>query len=322
MQPTALSTMKAIVVDEYGSPKNARLTDVDTPKVKDGFLLVKMHAAAVNPFDVKIVTGMVKDWVPVEFPYIPGMDGAGEVVDIGGGVRNWRKGDAVLAQFPRGAFAQYALISASDKKLARKPSALDFERAAAIPEAGLTANTMVRAADLKPGETVLIIGATGGLGLFATQLAKAEGVRVVATGKAEDEQYLRQLGADEIIDYAGGDVITQMVQRYPKGIDAVLDVINMGETLLRDAEVLRDSGTLVSSLGGPGQDEFKKNVSVHYIKLTARDGDLEDLARRAAEGKLRVEIGGAYDLAQAPQALADMIDPAKHTRGKLVIHIP
>src|SRR5580704_4075835 len=322
MQPTALSTMKAIVVGEYGSPKNARLTDVDTPKVKDGFLLVKMHAAAVNPFDVKIVTGMVKDWVPVEFPYIPGMDGAGEVVDIGGGVRNWRKGDAILAQFPRGAFAQYALISASDKKLARKPSALDFERAAAIPEAGLTANTMVRAADLKPGETVLIIGATGGLGLFATQLAKAEGVRVVATGKAEDEQYLRQLGADEIIDYAGGDVITQMVQRYPKGIDVVLDVINMGEALLRDAEVLRDSGTLVSSLGGPGQDEFKKNVSVHYIKLTARDGDLEDLARRAAEGKLRVEIGCAYDLAQAPQALADMIDPAKHTRGKLVIHIP
>jgi len=322
MQQTSVSTMKAIVVDEYGPPKNARLADVDTPKVKDDFLLVRMHAAAVNPFDVKIITGMVKDWVPVEFPYVPGMDGAGEVIDIGEGVRNWRKGDAVLAQFPRGAFAQYALISASDKKLARKPAALDFDRAAAIPEAGLTANTMVRAADLKTGQTVLIIGATGGLGLFATQLAKAEGVRVVATGKAEDEQYLRQLGADEVIDYAGGDVITQMVQRYPEGIDVVFDVINMGETLLRDAEVLRESGTLVSSLGGPGQDAFRKNVNVHYIQLTAQDGDLEDLARRAAEGKLRVEIGGRYDLAKAPQALADLLDPAKHTRGKFVINIP
>jgi NADPH2:quinone reductase len=321
MQQTAFSTMKAIVVDEYGPPKNARLTDVDIPKVKDGFLLVRMHAAAVNPFDVEIVTGTVKDWAPVEFPYVPGMDGAGDVIDIGEGVRNWRKGDAVLAQFPRGAFAQYALISANDKKLARKPAALDFERAAAIPEAGLTANTMVRAADFKPGQTVLIIGATGGLGLFATQLAKAEGVRVVATGKAEDEQYLRQLGADEVIDYAG-DVITQMVQRYPKGIDVVLDVINRGETLLRDAEVLRESGTLVSSLGGPGRDAFKKNLNVHYIQLTAEYGDLEDLARRAAEGQLRVEIGGTYDLAHAPQALADLLDPAKHTRGKLVIHIP
>lgn len=322
MQSTAVSTMKAIVVDEYGPPTNARLSDVETPKVKDDLLLVRMHAAAVNPFDVKIVTGAVKDWMPIEFPYVPGMDGAGEVIDIGKGVRDWRKGDAVLAQFPRGAFAQYALISANDKKLARKPAALDFERAAAIPEAGLTANTMVRAANLKAGQTVLIIGATGGLGLFATQLAKAEGVRVVATGKAEDEQYLRQLGADDVVDYSSGDVVTQLVQRYPKGIDAVLDVINMGETLLRDADVLRESGTLVSSLGGPGQDAFKKNVRVHYIQLTAQGGDLADLARRAAEGKLRVEIGGTYDLAQAPQALADLLDPAKHTRGKFVVHIP
>ncbi|HEY1868140.1 MAG TPA: NADP-dependent oxidoreductase [Candidatus Cybelea sp.] len=314
--------MKAIVVDEYGPPKNARLTDVDTPKIKDGFLLVRMHAAAVNPFDVEIITGRVKDWVPVEFPYVPGMDGAGEIIDIGEGIQNWRKGDAVLAQFPRGTFAQYALISANDKKLARKPTALDFERAAAIPEAGLTANTMVRAANLKAGQIVLIIGATGGLGLFATQLAKAEGVRVVATGKAGDKQYMHQLGADEVIDYAGGDVITQMVQRYPKGIDAVLDVVNRGETLLRDAEVLRESGTLVSSLGGPGQDAFRKNVKVHYIQLTAQDGDLEDLAHRSAEGKLRVEIGGTYDLAQAPQALTDLLDPAKHARGKLVINIP
>lgn len=322
MQQTAASTMKAIVVNEYGPPATARLTDVGVPRVKEGFLLVKIHAAAVNPFDVKIITGMVKDWMPVEFPYVPGMDGAGEIVDIGVGIQGWQKGDAVLAQFPGGTFAQYALISASDKKLARKPVALDFERAAAIPEAGLTANTMVRAADLKPGQIVLIIGATGGLGLFAMQLAKAEGVRVVATGRAEDEQYLRQLGADEVIDYGGGDVVTQMVQRYPKGIDVVLDVINMGESLLRDAEVLRESGTLVSSLGGPEQDAFKKNIEVRYIQLTAQDTDLEDLARRAAENKLRVEIGGTYDLAQAPQALSDLIDPAKHTRGKLVIRIP
>ena len=322
MQQTAVSTMKAIVVDEYGPPKNARLADVDTPKVRDDLLLVRMHAAAVNPFDVKIVTGMAKEQVPVDFPYVPGMDGAGEVIEVGDGARNWRKGDAVLAQFPSGAFAQYALISANDKKLARKPDALDFERAAAIPEAGLAANTMVRTADLKTGQTVLIIGATGGLGLFATQLAKAEGVRVVATGKAADEQYLRQLGADEVIDYAGGDVIAQVVQRYPNGIDVVFDVINMGESLLRDAEALRKSGTLVSSLFGPGQDAFKKNVSVHYIQLTAQDGDLENLARRAAEGKLRVEIGRTYALDQAPQALADLLDPAKHTRGKLVIDIP
>jgi NADPH:quinone reductase-like Zn-dependent oxidoreductase len=113
-----------------------------------------------------------------------------------------------------------------------------------------------------------------------------------------------------------------VTQRYPNGIDVVFDVINMGDAVLRDADVLRESGTIVSSLSGPEQDAFKNNVNVRYIQLTAQDGDLEDLARRAAEGKLRVEIGRTYDLAQAPQALSDLLDPAKHTRGKLVIHIP
>jgi NADPH:quinone reductase-like Zn-dependent oxidoreductase len=314
--------MKAIVVDAYGPPQNARYADVDAPKVKDGYLLVRIHAAALNPFDYKLVTGAVKDWVPIKFPYTPGMDGAGEIVDVGGGVEKWRKGDAVLAQFPRGTFAQYALISANDKKLAIKPDALDFKRAAAIPESGLTAKTMVRAADLKPNQTVLVIGATGGVGLFAMQLAKAEGVRVVATGKAEDVQYLRDLGADDVIDYAGGDTIAQTGQRYSGGVDAVFDLINVGESLLRDADVLRESGTLVSTLSGPAQEAFKNNVNVRYIQLTALEGDLEDLAHRAAEGKLRVEVGRMYDLAEVPQALSDFANPAKHTRGKLVISIP
>jgi len=322
MQQTAISSMQAIVVDDYGPPQNARLTDVPIPKVKDGHLLVRMRAAALNAFDYKLVTGMVKDWVPLKFPYIPGMDGAGEVIEIGNGVHDWQVGDAVLAQFPRGAFAQYALISAQDKKLAKKPAALDFEHAAAIPESGLTARTMIRAAELQPGQTVLVIGATGGVGLFATQLAKAAGAHVIATGKAEDAGYLRELGAADIIDYAAGDTITQMVERYPKGIDAVFDLINAGEAVLRDADALREFGTLVSTLSGPGQEAFTKNVKVQYIQLTAHEGDLDDLATRAARGDLRVVIGRIYGLGQAPKALFDFNDPATHTRGKLVLRIP
>lgn len=322
MQHTAISTMKAIVVDAYGSPQSARFADVDVPKVKDGDLLVRMRAAAANPFDYKLVTGMVKDWVPIEFPYIPGMDGTGEIVDVGKDVHDWRTGDAVLGLFPRGTFAQYALISAKSKKLARKPDGLDFDRAASIPEGGLTAKTMMRAADVKAGQTVLVIGATGGVGLFATQLAIIAGALVIATGKAEDASYLRELGVDDVIDYALGDTITQAAQLYPAGVDVVFDLINTGEALLRDAEVLRESGTLVSTLYGPEQGAFKKHVNVHYIQQSAREGDLDDLARRAVDGSLRVEIGRTYDLVQAPQALADLFDRAKHTRGKLVIRIP
>jgi NADPH:quinone reductase len=322
MKQVTVSTMKGVVVNDYGPPENAHVADVEIPKVKDGQLLVRIHAAGVNPFDYKLIMGMAKAWVPLTFPYIPGMDGAGVVAEVGTGVQGWQQGDALLAQFPHGTFAQYALISAKDKKLAKKPDALDFERAAAMPEAGLTAKTMLRAGGVRQGQTVLIVGASGGIGLFATQLAKAGGAQVIATGAAADADYLRRLGADDVIDYKSGDTIAQTRSRHADGVDVVLDVINTGDALIRDAEVLRAGGTIVSSLGGPKQDAFPPGVTVHYIQQTAQDGDLEDLARRAADGTLRVEIGQSYDLSQAAQALADLVDPTKHTRGKLVVRVP
>lgn len=314
--------MKALVVDGYGSPQDARIGQVEVPKVKDGYLLVRIHAAGVNPFDYKLVTGAVKDWVKTTFPYVPGMDGAGEVVEVGDGVQGWNKGDALLGMFVHGgAFAEYALISATEKKLAHKPEHLDFKHAAAMPEAGLTAKTILRAAAISPSQTVLVIGATGGVGLFVTQLLKAEGARVIATGKANDVEYLSDLGAKEVIDYVEGDAIAQVRRRHPQGVDAIVDLINMGDALIKTAEALREGGTLVSTLGGPESSAFPKSVNVRYIQMTAEEGDLDDLAQRAADGSLRVEVGHTYDLAHAAQALTDLMDPAKHARGKFVIRI-
>jgi NADPH:quinone reductase-like Zn-dependent oxidoreductase len=312
--------MKALVVDRYGAPRDARIADVSVPKVQDGYLLVRMHAAGVNPFDYKLVTGAVKDWMPIEFPYIPGMDGAGEVVEVGSGVQGWRKGDALFGMFRGGTFAQYALVRAEEKRLARKPDALDYERAAAIPQSALTALTMVRTADIKPGQRVLVVGATGGLGLFLTQFAKQEGAMVAATGTRDDAEYVRGLGADDVIDYRARDTFAQAQSL--GGFDVILDVVNSGDALLHDAQALRTPGTIVSSLGGPEQSAFPAGVQVHYIQMRARRGDLDDIARRAADGSLRVEIGGTYELSQAAQALADLSDRTKHTRGKLVVRIP
>ncbi len=282
---------------------------------------MRLHAASVNPFDCKIAAGMVKDWFPITFPYVPGMDGAGEVVAVGNGVEGWNEGDAVLAMFRGGAFAEYAQVRATNKAMARKPPSLDYEHAAAIPEVGLTALTMIRAAEIRAGQTALIVGATGGIGLVALQLARAEGARVIATGKAEDLEFLRACGADDVIDYTAGDTFTQVRQRYPKGVDVVLDVVAAGKALLKDAEVLREGGILVSSLGGPDQDAFPNGIKVRYIQMSAQPGDLDYLARLAADGALRIEIARTYDLADAPQALADLMDPAKHTRGKLMLRI-
>ena len=319
MEQTAVSTMKALVADQYGPAQNTSVREMRAPQIKPGFLLVRMHAAAVNPFDYKLVTGAVKDWVPITFPYIPGMDGAGVVADVGDGVEGWRKGDALLGMFPKGAFAQYALISANEKRLARKPDGLDFEHAAALPEASLTALTMLRAANVRAGQKVLIIGATGGLGLFATQLVSAQGADAIATGKAQDVDYLRGIGAKAVIDYGAGDAIVQTRAKYPRGVDTVIDVVNSGDALLHDADALREGGALVSSLSGPEQSAFLNGIRVSYIELTAQKGDLEDLARQAADGKLRVEIGKTYDLSDAGRALSDLGDPAKHIHGKLVV---
>jgi len=180
--------MKALIVDNYGPPQAARIGEIDKPQLKDGSLLVKIHAAGINPFDYKLITGAVKDFMPISFPHVPGMDGAGVVDEIGQGVQGWRKGDALLGMFETGTLAEYALISAKSKRLARKPDALDFVRAAAIPEAGLTATTIVRAANVRHDQSVFVIGATGGLGLFTMQLAKLSGAQLIATGKATDAE--------------------------------------------------------------------------------------------------------------------------------------
>ncbi len=321
MQKTAVSTMKALVFDAYGPPGTGRVRDIAMPKLQPGMVLVRMHAAGVNPFDYKVITGMAKDFMKISFPYVPGMDGSGIVTDVGEGVTGWQKNDALLGMFPRGAFAQYAVIPAAGKRLAHKPDPLDFERAAALPEASLTAKTMLRAAGIQGGQTVLIIGASGGIGLYAVQLAKAQGARVIATGTTDDVDYLRDLGANDVIDYTAGDTIAQVRERYPRGADVILDVVNSGEALVRDVQAMNDGATLVSSLYGPPQGAFPPGITVKYIQMHAEEGDLDDLARRAAHGTLHVEVPQTYDLSEAARALTDLMSKDKHTRGKLVIRI-
>lgn len=315
--------MKALIVDSYGPAQQAQIREIEKPTVKDGQVLVRMHAAAINPFDNKLISGAVKDWVPITFPYVPGMDGAGEIAEVARDVTLWKPGDAVFGMFGLGgAFAEFATVGAGDARLARKPDALDFLHAAALPEAGLTTMTILRAADLKPGQRVLIVGATGGIGLFATQLAKARGAHVIATATPGDEDYVRSLGAEEVVDYTSGDPIAEVRRRHPGGIDAVIDLISTGEKLLAVAAAIRDGGTLVSPLFGPDQSAFPKGVTIHYIQMKPEAGDLDELGKRAASGQLHVEIGKTYPFSNATQALADLADPQHHTRGKLVVTIP
>ena len=314
--------MKAWIADGYGPPSQLRLGDIESPHVESGSVLVRIRAAAVNPFDVKLVTGAVKDFMPLEAPYVPGMDGSGVIASVGSSVTEYAPGDAVLGFFtPGGTLGEFASISARAIGLAKKPDILDFIHAAAIPESGLTALTILRALDLRDGQRLLIIGATGGVGLFLTQLARLRGADVIATARPEDRDYAGSLGAEEVVDYTTGDVVTQVRERYPDGIDAIADVVNSGEALLATARALKKAGTLVSSLYGPEQSAYPNGARVLYIQNRPQPGDLSELAGLASTGKLRIEIGKTYSFLEAPKALSDLMDPTKHTRGKLVVQV-
>ncbi|MFD2122970.1 zinc-binding dehydrogenase [Streptomyces cirratus] len=177
-------------------------------------------------------------------------------------------------------------------RLAHRPQNLDAVHAAAIPESGMTAVCLLRAVGLTGGESVLVIGATGGVGLYAVQLAHALRARVIATATAQDADYICGLGAADTVDYRQSDVVEETLKLVPDGVDVVVDLVNRGEGLAAVARAARPGGRLVSPLSGP--DDLGRGVTPVYIgSFVPEPGDLEDLASRAADGGLRVEIGAA-----------------------------
>jgi len=312
--------MKALVANDYGEPpSNLEVTEVPDPTPGPGQLLVRIEAAALNPFDLKLISGAVGEMVAVTFPYRIGMDGSGVVVGNGGSVSGFADGDAVAGFFGAtpGTIAEYAVIDVGPA-VSRRPDGVDAVRAAAVPESGMTALALWRAAGLSAGDSVLVIGATGGIGMFLVQFASAEGVHVIATASGEDAAYVRDLGASEIIDYQNTDAVEEALRLRPEGVDVAIDLISMGEAVLSSARAVRAGGRLVSPLGGP--DELQGDVSAVYIgSFKPQPGDLERLLAEIGDGTLKVEIGALYTLDEAPKAMADFA--AEHTRGKVAIKI-
>ncbi len=310
--------MRAVVATEYGPPEKLTIRDVPAPSPGPGQVRVRMEAAAVNPYDLKLLTGEVRDAVPLSFPYLPGMDGTGIVDATDSAVTRFTEGTPVLGYFNKtaGTFAEYAVID-DGPEVAVRPPGLDPAQAAAIPESGMTAHALLQAVPPKPDQTVLVVGATGGLGMFLVQLARAAGARVVATAAGpQDAAYVGALGADEVIDYTIGDIVQQVLHNHPDGVDVVYDVIDAGSGLRSIAHAARPGGQVVSPLGGPA--DLGRGVQGVYIgTMTPQPGVLDDLAALAASGALRVEVNEVYPLDQTPKALRDFIET--HFHGKKVI---
>src|ERR671912_2259043 len=194
--------MRAIAEETFDGP--IVLMDLQTPEIGAGEALIRVRAAGVNPFDWKVADGVLKYEKEHRFPLIPGFDAAGVVERVGPDVRGLSEGDEVYGYLSKsvmgeGAYSEY--VSAPAAIVARKPRAVGFAEAAALPMPGLTAMDLVDAVDLKEGETVLVVGATGGVGSYATQLAALRGPRVIATARRENEVFARELGVAETIDH-------------------------------------------------------------------------------------------------------------------------
>jgi len=309
------ATMKAIRFHTPGGPEVLRLEDVPRPVPKAGEVLVEVHAAGVNPVDWKLRQNGGKGFGP-PLPQIPGFDIAGVVAEVGSGVQRFKPGDAVfgyLALQRGGAYAEYAI--ALEGELARKPEKLSFDEAAGVPLAALTAwQALVDNAKLEEGQAVLIHGAAGGVGHFAVQIAKARGAHVIATASQKNHEFLKGLGADEVIDYT-----TQHFEEQVSGLDVVLDSIG-GDTQTRSLGVLAPGGILVSIVGGPPKAELEKRNVRGVGMLVHPDGkELEQIAGLFDKGALKVEVSSVLPLDEA--AKAQELSAGGHVRGKVVLHV-
>jgi NADPH:quinone reductase-like Zn-dependent oxidoreductase len=309
--------MKALALESFeGGPK---VMDVPDPVAGPGEALVRVGAASVNAFDVGVAAGYMKDFMPYEFPAVIGGDLAGRVEAVGEGVEDFEVGARVFGMMGMkgaihdGSFGEFANPTADS--IASAPEGLSDSDAGSLGVAGTTAMSATEAVGPSDGSTVLIVGATGGVGSFAIQLAALRGAHVIASVRPGDEDFVTGLGAAETVDYTG-DVVAEIHRRYPNGIDAMIDAVNRDQvTFAGLVALVRDGGRAASIVGGAGEATEIGGVAVSNVG--GNPEHLGDMADLVLKGQLRVAIRRSYPLADAAQALRDFAN--EHTLGKLVI---
>lgn len=309
----AKPTMKAVRIHEFGGPEKLVYEDVPRPEPQAGQVLVRVYAASVNPVDWKIRDGMFRAFDP-RLPQPMGFDVSGVVESVGKGVERFKAGDAVFSYLPisnGGAYAEY--VVAPETAVAAKPKSLDHVHAAAVPLAALTAwQALFDNAGLKEGQTVLIHAGSGGVGHFAVQLAKAKGAKVIATSSEKNLAFLKELGADQTIDYK-----TQKFEELVKDVDVVLDPIG-GDTLARSYQVVKAGGFVVSIVEPPAKEKLDARGirgAVFLVQPNAKE--LAEIGALIEAGKVKPVVSETYPLADARKAQES--NQTGHTRGKIVL---
>jgi NADPH:quinone reductase-like Zn-dependent oxidoreductase len=308
--------MRAFVLPDF--ERQPTLADIPMPEAKPGEVLVRVHAASVNGVDLSIASGQLQGMLEYRFPVVLGKDFAGTVEAVGTGVTGFAAGDRVFgvvsdpSPLSSRSFAEYLAVPAGPN-LTRVPEGVDFATAGVLGLAGSAALQAVDAVAPAAGETVLISGATGGVGAYAVQLVAARGATVIATAMPGDEEnFVRDLGASHAVDYTG-DVAEQVREIRPGGVEAVLHFAGDGAAL---GELLVEGGRLASTLIMSPDQLPVPNASVSGVFANPDAATLDRLAAEVAAGRLKTPIQRTYQLDKVGQAMADF---AAGTRGNLAI---
>ena len=308
--------MKAVSIYYYGGPGVLAYEDAPRPHPAPGEVLVRVHAAGINPVDWKIREGHLKEMLHHTLPLVLGWDVSGVIAALGAGVTRFKVGDEVFSRpdIERdGAYAEFIVIR--ETEVALKPKSVDHVHAAALPLAGLTVwQSLFDAAALTAGQRVLIHAAAGGVGSLAVQLAKGRGAHVIGTASAKNHAFVRALGADEVVDYE-----RERFETVVGPVDVVFDTMG-GDIQTRSWEVLKRGGILVSIASPPSAEAAVAHGGRFAFVFTQPNAaQLAEIATLVDAGKLKASVETVLPLAAAVRGQA--LSAAGHTRGKIVLQV-
>jgi len=311
-----MKTMKAVCIYSYGGPEVLIYEDAPCPHPGEGEVLVKVHAAGINPVDWKVREGHLKEMLHHSFPLILGWDVSGVVESLGANLERLKVGDEVYSRpdiSRDGAYAEFIVIKESE--VALKPKSIDHIHAAALPLAGLTAwQTLFDAGALSPGQRVLIHAAAGGVGSLAVQLAKWKGAVVIGTASARNHDFLRNLGIDQVVDYE-----REKFEDVVQPVDVVLDTMG-GEIQERSWKVLKRGGILISIVSPPSVEAAAAHgVRQAFVFIKPSADQLTSIAALVDAEKLKAIVETTLPLSDATRG--QELSERGHTRGKIVLRV-
>lgn len=315
--------MRAVMLESFDTP--AALSEVPRPEPAPSELLVRVHSSSVNGYDAAVATLMVKDYYEYDFPVTLGADLAGVVEEVGSEVRRYRAGDEVFGFLFKpgrplhdGTWADYVALQ-EDWFIAPKPKSVHFVEAGVLPLAGVSALLAVDAIDSSEGDRVLVMGATGGVGGFAVELAARGGATVIATARPGDEARLRELGAAETIDFTQEDVVAAVRERYPDGIEGLIDTVDFADAFAAVAELVAPGGRAASTLGAADEEALAaRSVTTTNVMASPDPALLTRLADHVDAGRLKVSIDRTFALEAALDGVAAF---GRGKRGKLALSL-